>query len=65
MSKTIWIIALAMLVTSADKARLLAASFEVGQSFPELVLPKASDRSPLSIASFRGHKTLLHIFASW
>ena len=38
---------------------------EVGRPFPLLVLPAAADGRPLSLADFRGRKTILHVFASW
>ena len=38
---------------------------EVGRPFPLLVLPAATDGRPLSLADFRGRKTILHVFASW
>lgn len=38
---------------------------EVGQPFPEIVLPSLEDGAPMSIADFRGRKVLLHVFASW
>lgn len=38
---------------------------EVGRPFPLIVLPAALDGRPLSMADFRGRKTILHIFASW
>jgi len=38
---------------------------EVGRPFPPLVLPAAADGRPLSLADFRGRKTILHVFASW
>ena len=41
-----------------------AAAFEVGERFPEIVLPSL-DGEPMSIASFRGEKVVLHIWASW
>ena len=41
------------------------SGFEVGQRFPEIVLPSAADSRPLTLAQFRGKKTILHIFASW
>ncbi len=41
------------------------SGFEVGQLFPEIVLPSAEDSRPLTLAQFRGKKTILHIFASW
>jgi len=37
----------------------------VGEPFPLLVLPSLEDGSPLSVASFRGKKLVLHIWASW
>ncbi|MEM7354101.1 MAG: hypothetical protein AAF657_25080 [Acidobacteriota bacterium] len=42
-----------------------AVGFEVGNRFPEIVLPSLEDGKPLSIASFRGRKVALHIWASW
>ena len=41
-----------------------AAALEVGERFPEIVLPSV-DGEPMSIASFRGEKVVLHIWASW
>lgn len=40
-------------------------NFEVGERFPDIVLPSADDGSAMSLAKFRGQKVLLHIFASW
>ena len=37
--------------------------FEVGQHFPDVVLPSAADGTPMSLAP--GRKTILHVFASW
>ncbi len=39
--------------------------FSVGRYVPEIALPSADDGRPLSLASFRGRRTILHIFASW
>jgi hypothetical protein len=39
--------------------------FKVGQPFPNITLPSLKDGKPASIADFRGHKLILHIFASW
>lgn len=39
--------------------------FAVGDHFPQVVLPALADGEPLSIASFRGHKVALHVWASW
>ena len=38
---------------------------EVGDRFPELVLPSLTGGEPTSIASFRGRKLVLHVWASW
>jgi hypothetical protein len=37
----------------------------VGQPHPNFVLPRIDERSPLSLAQFRGQKVLLIHFASW
>ncbi len=38
---------------------------DIGDRFPELVLPSLADGEALSIASFRGRKVALHVWASW
>ncbi len=38
--------------------------FRIGQPFPDLSLPDV-EGNRRSIADFRGHKLILHIFASW
>ena len=38
--------------------------FGVGDRFPEIVLPSLDGGEPLSIASFRGRKVVLHVWAS-
>ncbi len=38
---------------------------QIGDRFPEIVLPSLQGRTPLSIASFRGRKLVLHVWASW
>ena len=60
-------IALAMTVSVALGAGASAQSpqFEVGQPFPEIVLPSLEDGRPTSIADYRGKKVILHVFASW
>lgn len=40
-------------------------SLEIGQPFPDIAFPSMEDGSPMSIASFRGQKIILHVFASW
>lgn len=42
-----------------------AVGFGVGDRFPEIVLPSLHDGESLSMASFRGHKVALHVWASW
>ena len=37
----------------------------VGQPHPNFLLPRIDNRSPLSLAQFRGQKVLLIHFASW
>lgn len=39
--------------------------FEVGEPFPVIALPGLEDGEPRSIADFRGHRVILHVFASW
>ncbi|MFK7959288.1 MAG: TlpA family protein disulfide reductase [Phycisphaerales bacterium] len=49
----------------AETTPLIAApQIQVGQPFPELVFPTLDGR-PMSLASLRGHRTMLHVFASW
>lgn len=58
---------LVMLLTAAPisgRALQKAGAFEVGQPFPNIALPDL-DGSRRSIADFRGHKLILHVFASW
>lgn len=38
---------------------------EVGEPFPEIVLPSMADGEPMSIRRFRGERVVLHVFASW
>lgn len=52
----------AMLAPAASAAE---TGLDVGNRFPELVLPSLADGDPLSIASFRGRKLVLHVWASW
>ena len=37
----------------------------VGEPFPSLVLPSVSDGRPAAVQQYRGHKVVLHVFASW
>ncbi len=47
---------------ATDKAKAL--ELEVGQAFPNILLPSLEGGSG-SIADFRGEKLILHIWASW
>ena len=38
---------------------------EVGQRFPDILLPRADDGAPDSLRFYRGRKTVAHVFASW
>ena len=49
-------------------ATTLAASgpeLQVGDRFPDLMLPALDDGRPLRVSDFRGQKLILHVFASW
>ena len=56
-----WLAAFALMTTLADAD---AAQLKAGRPFPDLTFPDL-DGAPKSIADFQGHKTVLHIFASW
>ncbi len=47
-------------ISGAEPPRL-----QVGEMFPDIAMPSVEDGTPLSIASFRGRKVILHVFASW
>jgi len=47
------------------QSRRAPGGFEVGQLFPEMAFPALEAGQRVSLADFRGKKTLLHIFASW
>ena len=61
--------AVALVITGSAMLRGGASAqsvqFEVGQPFPDIVLPSLEDGRPVSIADFRGKKLILHVFASW
>ena len=62
-------IAIALAITASAVlgagASAQSVQFEVGQLFPDIVLPLLEDGRPVSIADFRGKKLILHVFASW
>ena len=43
----------------------LPQGFNPGEAFPVVSLPSAADGQPVSLASFRGKKLIVNIFASW
>ena len=53
------------LMATAPAAGDALGGFRVDEPFPNLVLPAVDDGRPLSIASFRGRKLVLHVWASW
>ena len=42
-----------------------AATWEVGKAFPALTLPTIDGKDSPQVASYRGDKVMLHVFASW
>jgi len=48
-----------------DRSAPLPYGFNVGDVFPTRALPSAVDGRPTSIASFRGKKVIVNVFASW
>jgi hypothetical protein len=48
-----------------DRYAPLPYGFNVGNVFPTRALPSAVDGKPTSIASFRGKKVIVNVFASW
>jgi len=38
---------------------------EVGEPFPDIVLPALADGGARRVSDYRGHKLILHVFASW
>lgn len=51
--------------TAAAQAQLPPSGFEEGQAVPTRAFPSADDGDPVSLAEYRGHKLILHVFASW
>lgn len=55
-----------LLAAGGGGGRVAAAvPIVVGKPFPEVVLPSIAGGQPMSIASFRGQRVVLHVFASW
>ncbi len=59
--------AVTLVVTNAPatSAQRLDPRFDVGDVFPDLVLPSLEDGTPMRLSDFRGRKVMLHVFASW
>jgi hypothetical protein len=48
-----------------DRSAPLPYGFNVGDVFPTRALPSAVDGTPTSIASWRGKRVIVNVFASW
>ncbi len=56
---------MASAVPSGSAAQRLDSPFAEGELFPDLAFPSLADGTPTRLSDFRGHKVMLHIFASW
>ncbi|MCH7824095.1 MAG: hypothetical protein IH849_04780 [Acidobacteria bacterium] len=56
---------LAVPSASETAPQRLASPFAEGDLFPDLAFPSLEDGSPTRLSDFRGHKVMLHVFASW
>lgn len=63
-SKLITVLTSVFILLSAGNV-FSSSKIQIGEPFPEFVLPSLEDGAPLSISSFRGEKIILHVFASW
>ncbi len=52
-------------VLLAASSLLASDPIQVGQPFPELLLPDAETGEPVSVSDFHGQKLVLHVWASW
>jgi hypothetical protein len=50
---------------SDGAAEMPVVGREVGQVFPQVVLPSLDGKRPLALSEFRGKKVILIEFASW
>ena len=48
-----------------DRYAPLPYGFNVGDAFPTRALLSAADGKPMSVASYRGKKVIVNVFASW
>lgn len=61
----LWACLVMILSLASIGSSFQATGFEVGQVFPDLLLPSLEASRPMSLGEFRGKKLILHIFASW
>jgi hypothetical protein len=52
-------------VTADAQVEPPPTGFEVGRPFPVASFPSLDGSGPMSVADLRGHKVILHVFASW
>ena len=54
-------------VSSAGEAepQRLDSPFAEGELFPDFAFPSLENGTPMRLSDFRGHKVMLHVFASW
>ena len=66
MKKNWWLLGTLLAVLFAlCSGAVHAEGIREGQPFPNLAWPSMEDGRAVSIANFRGKKTVLHIWASW
>ena len=65
MTRACAILTTGLLLASMRPAAVASTELEIGEPFPDLVLPALEDGRPRSLAEFRGKKLILYIFASW
>ncbi len=56
---------MASAVSSGSVAQRRDSPFAEGDLFPDLAFPSLEDGTPTRLSDFRGHKVMLHVFASW
>ena len=60
------LILLGLILVAATPGRLDAQQrIEVGKPYPDFLLPRIDDSTPITLSQFRGKKVLLIQFASW
>lgn len=64
-STLICILMLAGIIASPAGADDAQQTLEVGEPFPEIVLPGMRDGQPTAVSSYRGKRIIMHVFASW